>query len=219
MNLKRITLFTLAALIIGTTACAVATKRAAPLPRFSYTRSNTPKIYGPIVRLETKDHHFFCSGFVADDHYVVTAAHCLGGSKSMLINGITPAKRVGGSGREDFGLVIGDFRAYQNAKIDFTSAMSLELSNRIVNACGYPEGIHKVVCTPARILGPSFFYHVAIGELYPGMSGGPVYDMRTNTVIGINSQVSPMDAANPHFVYFARTTGILGAFEIEPKGM
>lgn len=218
MNLKRVTLFTLTALIIGTTSCAVA-KRAAPLPRFSSDRSTMPKIYGPIVRLETKDHHFFCSGFVADDHYVVTAAHCLSGSKSMLINGVTPARRVGGSGREDFGLVIGDFRSYHNAKIDFTSALSMELAGRIVNACGYPEGIHKVVCTPARILGPGFFFHVAVGELYPGMSGGPVYDIRTNTVIGINSQVSPMDSPNPNLVYFARTTGILGAFEIEPKGM
>jgi hypothetical protein len=48
------------------------------------------------------------------------------------------------------------------------------------------------------------------GFLIPGMSGGPVIDVKHGTVLAVNS------AATNGFVLVAPVMGILGSFGIEP---
>lgn len=197
--------------LIGIAAYASQPKPKQILPRLYSTDSKLPKKYSPIVRLVDNKGDFFCSGFVADDNYVITAAHCVYDAKTVMVNERTPATVIGYQGREDFALLKGDFREYGRLPFSYSTGISIALVGRMVAACGYPEGSYFVTCTPAKILGPSMFYHEAIGEMYPGMSGGPVIDIETGVVIGLNSHVSE----GPR-VYFSRLTGLPGRFDIEP---
>lgn len=165
-----------------------------------YVESYNPK-YEFIVRLHfkslAKGNVFFCTGFVISDDYLITAAHCVMNSKGLLPNEIhiyshlneetgVIAKAAGGNLRMDVALVRGDFSSFKRAKI---VSSVVDLTSPFYISCGFPFGQSKLFCYPVKIHGNYFFLYSANGFLFPGMSGGPVIDPYTGSVIALNALV------------------------------
>ncbi len=94
--------------------------------------------------------------------------------------------------------------------------MGIELMGKMVMTCGYPLGQTPLVCTPALVVAPIDSSIMAKGEMYPGMSGGPVIDPTSRQVIGLNTGTYG-DTKQPGTIIISPLMGILGAFGIEPK--
>lgn len=163
---------------------------------------------------------FFCSGFTIDDNYVITAAHCVTPNQKVFINKDIPGRVIGVNYRADYAMILGNFSNFQPLSVELTWGVMNMLAGRLVKACGYPMGQQTLVCTHGTLIGSYGDKALAHGELYPGMSGGPVFDVESNIVIGLNSAVLIDDNiyiynGNNDLVLFARLTGILGAFKLE----
>ena len=186
-------------------------------PYMGHVQHPSPK-YDAIIRLYKKD-KFSCTGFVIDDRYALTAAHCIVDKRLKLDNRKIPifdrmdkntgiiAISAGVRNRLDTGIIAGDFRDFAKMSI-YTD--SFKLSDLKVMACGFPFGRKKVMCQQFQWNGHHYFRLSARGFLYPGMSGGPVID-KSGYVIGINSAVSRGG------VVFATLVGILAQFGIEEE--
>ena len=165
----------------------------------------------------------FCSGFVIDENYIATATHCIKGSfsgptsdKLAILDewGNDTGARgmaVAVNDRVDVGLIQGDFKKFDRLKVNFYNYNVPRSSLDVFSACGYPYLQNKLTCTyffPQTNVG---FSIAGQGFLIPGMSGGPVINLKTGKVVGINS------AMGDGYVYVAPTLGMLGAFGIEPN--
>ena len=162
----------------------------------------------------------FCTGFVIDRNYIMTAAHCLGGMQYKLQkktldildnhnNVVATGIPAGLNNRIDVGIVYGDFSELPFAKVEFYKYPPLEKASTY-KTCGYPYLQKKLSCVPYFPNGNFHFSIHGIGMGIPGMSGGPMIDMKSRTVIGVNS------AMGPDGFLIAPTLGVLGAFGIEP---
>lgn len=171
---------------------------------------------GSIIRLHNNNDRFFCTGFVISDNYAITAAHCVTdefgfisekdifvyNSRSRYTNIIAHA--YGANTRMDYAVIQGDFSSFAKKKID-QNLVDIKDGNNYMS-CGFPIGIKRLFCTEVRVEGTSFFSIRGQGHLYPGMSGGPLIDLRNGKVVGVNSY------AAEGYVGFYPTIGILSAF-------
>jgi hypothetical protein len=161
----------------------------------------------------------FCSGFVADANYIITAAHCIeknyGLDKEPIQihdqygkdTGVT-AEAVAMSNRIDVGMVKGDFRKFKTLKADFYGFTPTNKPGKY-QTCGFPGLQNKLTCTEFLPQYNEGFYIAGKGFLIPGMSGGPVFDTQNEVVIGVNS------AAGSGVVLVAPLLGMLGMFGVE----
>lgn len=180
-------------------------------------------MYDPIVKLAKKGDPF-CTAFVIDANYALTAAHCIsdaggnlrGGTVQILLfddmNSGVIAKPVAVNNRVDAGLVRGDFSNFKLLQVDFYeySILTEYSTEDKFEACGYPYGQRYLTCTPFYPRSNSGFAIAGHSFLIPGMSGGPLINTRTGRVVGINI------AMGHGWAYAASTLGLLGAFGIEP---
>ena len=182
-----------------------------PSASYKYDRS--------IVRLY-RDGEFFCSGVVIGSNYVLTASHCLvDGDGVMEKKPVTVvnddgsvrvvAKPSGVNLRMDWGLLLGDFK-------QIPGAMVWEVGFQpqpAVLACGYPQGAKAITCQVLiPMMNDRFLIKCGVGGmLFPGMSGGPVFD-KEGHVVGLNVLVYPASARGG--VAYSPTTGILADFGI-----
>lgn len=121
----------------------------------------------------------FCTGFVVSPELVVTAAHCGGYMESAFFLNTKEAYSTGvfiaGDPRRDFAIIKGDFRNFKTFfKMNVGDLNSLTKINKTYLSCGYPEATKKLRCTRVTFRGPRNFFYIAYGEIYPGMSGGPL---------------------------------------------
>lgn len=123
----------------------------------------------------------YCSAWIVDSTHAFTAAHCTVGlivDKSTLIDS-TGQVEVGitdyqGDSRTDYAILTGDFSQFNAIQTVIQDAVTIDLIGQPAELCGYPGGSPELTCTRAVLKGPFNSQMLAVGELYPGMSGGPV---------------------------------------------
>lgn len=164
-------------------------------------------LFPSIIRLHDADGQFFCSGVVISDRLAATANHCV--DRTMMFGpqsfvkaiSIRPpngkdvgisASVVGGFSRSDTALITGDFSGFKKQGIitDVRLDINLLLANHIpLITCGYPWG-DRLYCNPVVKRSRNNFAIIAEGNLYPGMSGGPVMLAETGEVVALNTAVA-----------------------------
>jgi hypothetical protein len=180
------------------------------------------------IRLLYKD-SFRCTAAVVDAAFAVTAAHCvvndrgLGLESGMSITDITEThygdiKVVGLVHRLDYALIYGDFSTFRKFKIKHKklelNTLQSQLAIRNVaypeeyQACGYPMGAKTKNCVTFIPMASWGFQVIGTGQLFPGMSGGPVTDS-SGALVGVNSAVyADKSIISP-------VVGIFSAFGVE----
>lgn len=153
-----------------------------------------------IVRLhDANTGAFFCSGLVVSPTQIITAAHCVVGrstqdpdisvqaTKNSEIG--VKASVVNWNSRADYAIIKGDFRIFKTLEVETNPEdINRQFEDDTLIACGFPMG-GKLSCS--RVKGPEHcvFQFCAGGFLYPGMSGGPVINLRTGKAIALNTAV------------------------------
>ncbi len=129
----------------------------------------------------------YCTAFVIDDNYALTAAHCVLDEDGYTSLGkftvknheqkltTTLAEVAAVNLREDAALLVGDFTTFDYLPVDFRgNLLMIGLNGMPVTSCGFPRG-GPAVCVKQEVQSSFFFSYAAIGSVYlPGMSGGPV---------------------------------------------
>ena len=182
----------------------------APSPVYNAQRS--------IVRLSV-DGQFFCSGVVIGGNYILTASHCIineetGRLKHELItvegdNGRvqTIGRPVGANLRMDWGLIHGNFTS-----IPASHVMSNDVpKDAALRACGFPQGNHAIYCVMLEQNGSDLFLLKTKGLVWPGMSGGPVFD-KNDDVVALN--IRGYELSDKGGSGISPTIGILASFGI-----
>lgn len=190
------------ALIIGSCATSQVSliQREKGLPRYNATMTNGNNQHQSIIRLISDKGHFFCTGFVIDGNYALTAAHCVsngfGGMNDTDIHVYnsygfatgTIAKAVAIEGYRDVAFIKGDFSNFEAQKTDFYG-QHVPRGFKMIS-CGYPSGMFQKFCTEIEHVGNKYFqYRTKGGPIFKGMSGGPVVNSETGFAVGVNSAV------------------------------
>lgn len=169
---------------------------------------------------------FFCSGTVISPTRVLTAGHCAAAAVlevPMFGTVTTPiivkladgtvvdanAYSLAADPRTDQGLVGGHFDSVAPQKVITDPASNIHIfeTKRLIS-CGYPFGA-KLFCTKVEFVGQHDFQFSGNSHLYPGMSGGPVFDADTGEIVGINSAVEGA------LSYFANTIEIFSNLHVD----
>lgn len=165
------------------------------------TRMSHKALLPPIIRLYGPTGFFTCSGTVISKTIIVTAAHCLGGP-----GGFTPILEVraadekprgilglvaGANPNSDLAVIRGNFQDFENKRLIINTNEIIRIfqsPTKHLITCGYPHG-GDLTCVP--LLNPKqyLFQFTGSGFLYPGMSGGPVIDTDTGSIIAVNTAV------------------------------
>jgi S1-C subfamily serine protease len=78
-------------------------------------------------------------------------------------------------------------------------------------SCGFPYGQKRLYCSTIKPKAKEFFNLIADGDIFPGMSGGPVIDILTGEVVGVNSKVYEDGT-----IHVASLIGLPAQFMVEP---
>lgn len=173
------------------------------------SKLRAPRRPNSIVRLhDRKTGRFFCSGTVVSDDTIITAAHCVaqvedmgplgqmlkldesvdiraGNGVELGIYGVT----VAADPRSDQAIIHGDFKQFDARRsiTDPKKVFEIYIDPKAdLQSCGYPYS-GKLYCTPIHYVEPYNFQMAVKGQMYPGMSGGPIIDMNTGEIVGINT--------------------------------
>lgn len=172
-------------------------KAQAKLPKYGDKRNSGKNTHSAIIRLYRED-GAFCTGFVIDGNYAMTAAHCIQGNpfqhsdfeikdQDDLVTGVI-AQSVGYDPERDVAFIKGNFEDFQAYAVDFVG--NHIYTGMLMRSCGFPAGQKSAYCTNLILVGNySFKYRTVGAPLFKGMSGGPVFSTADNYVIGINSGV------------------------------
>lgn len=169
-------------------------------------RPNSPAdTYGALLRLVSLERgRTFCSATVVSHTLAITAAHCLVdetglmvttifgaigedifGSKSRPVEVRAVAAHVGA----DYAIIQGDFSGFSTVKVLDRPQSVLLLFDAPLLACGYPYNSTATCYPVGKPIVPFLGQLRSGGLMFPGMSGGPVIDISTNTLTAVNSRI------------------------------
>lgn len=169
----------------------------------------------PIVRLSYFTGEGFCTAFVVDVNYAITAAHCLIGKEKDTLslydkegNDLNVFVKVTAYDiSTDLGLISGDFTRFKPLDTEFNGEGFVDKHEYI--SCGYPHGQNHLTCSRFYPTNFNYFKVEGTGHLIPGYSGGPTIDLTTGKAVGVNHAVTD------HSVLIIPVQGLLGVFGIE----
>ena len=206
--LKYLTSITLAVnlLFIAFTATSCASKTLVvkadkSQPYIKYWSENEQGKHESIIRLISPKGYFYCTGFVVDENYALTAAHCVVNNitGSIIDEDVfiydsysndtgTVARTIAVDLYRDVAFIKGNFKAFKYQKTDFYGKVIKR--NMKVQSCGYPSGMVSKFCVELTLTGNKYFQYRAKGlPIFKGMSGGVVIDVETGYAVGVNSAV------------------------------
>ena len=151
-----------------------------------YSPGKTSKDSVAIYRLAFSD-NVTCSGFVIDDNYMITSAHCIHHPKDPVMvigkGGIYNVMAV--RTKQDLALIGGDFKGDSRVEIDFNDN---GLAYQYGISIGFPGNQRSVLLSGMVILGGIDAQIIAQGDIYRGMSGGPLVVYRGDhiRIVGVN---------------------------------
>lgn len=182
--------------------------------------------FGSIVRLHGVRGNFVCSGTVTSPNTIVTAAHCLAGATMSTLNPIPtfeirPSTEepvgiigyLGGyNGQADQAVLIGDFQLFdtRNVVTDPKTIIKRFENGKNLMTCGYPYG-GQLFCLPINNPKQFLFQFKATSYLFPGMSGGPVIDQETGSILAVNTAVMANREDGDTFVILSPTVEIFAS--------
>lgn len=187
--------------------------------RFGRAIASTQPKYNAIIRIAEPDGRSFCTAFVIDPSFAITAAHCINDNGNLRknpmvvindqgVNTHVVVQAAGMATRSDFGLIIGDFSSFKIQKTELKN-FGFNDKDRFVT-CGFPYGQKEMVCNDFHPLSNEVFAVTGKSYIVPGMSGGPVINKTTGAAVGINSYACDKDC----FAVYP-LQGFLGAFDLE----
>lgn len=154
---------------------------------------DSPAKADPIVRIKADD--LSCTGFVIDDHYVITAAHCIPDEyDTITVLSLDKTIKVKAtlfdySEQADYAALKGDFSKFNRLGIisDTKELVNVYRANNLsprLMSCGTP---YKGELLCANVTGADSYYEkvIAGGFNLPGTSGGPVIDKQTMKAVGV----------------------------------
>lgn len=186
----------------GISSCVTDTnmRQSSPnLPSFNEFRTNGKNLHPATIRLADANDYFHCTGFVIDGTYAMTAAHCVTGTLGIMSKDIIKIYDAYGnySGNavavavdrfQDVAFIKGDFTNFEFKQVDFTGK-NAKLGMHVM-ACGFPAGQYEIYCAELIHIGNNYFrYAMTGGPIFKGQSGGPVTELTSGNVIGVNSAV------------------------------
>jgi len=199
------------------------------LPAFGAGNGNlddSERTAEPFLHLVSSDGKPLCTAFVVDNNYALTAAHCVDDLAGQKINFTDINKENPSTGRVvafyvrgDIGLIKGDFLKYKRLPVLGTQAVATQLVGHTLATCGFPLGQKELVCVPTLVVAATDSRIMGRGEMYPGMSGGPlIIPGIFPVVVGINFATIDFGNGLPaDSLLFNTTLGFASAFGIEPK--
>lgn len=172
-----------------------------------FVKNDEPAQFSPIVRLSAiydGHEHFFCTGTVVSTKYIITAAHCVQGAPPDMVIMVRSVDetfggvaKVSAAGYQlDFAILEGSFAQFDKMPFETNTARIVHSfkHSRSMEACGYPGG-GDLTCQRFANAKPFTFFFSAPGvAMYPGMSGGPVIDLETGKLIGVNTAMTENEA-------------------------
>jgi V8-like Glu-specific endopeptidase len=169
--------------------------------------------------LVNANRQFFCTGFVIDGNYALTAAHCVVNEfgyirneditiySSMMENTGVTGRTVAIEQYRDVALIKGNFINFEAQKVDFYGRYVSRGVKML--SCGYPSGMFPKFCAELHHTGNrDFQYRTNGGPIFKGMSGGPVINIESDYAIGVNSAVDENSVIIGPLVGFLEAVGI-----------
>lgn len=151
-----------------------------------------------IVRLHDLDGNFFCSGVIVSDRRLLTAAHCVDSFEPKAVSIVVKSQDgeqrafawvLGSKDRADYAILGGHFQKFKKQPHTTDPKQIVPIMHdqkRVLITCGYAWG-GNLFCMPVKERGTYYFMFAGDANLYPGMSGGPVIDVKTGQVVAVNS--------------------------------
>ena len=176
----------------------------------------------PVIRLHTPETgEFFCTAVIVSPHLALTAAHCVVNLtmfdaitvRDSTGKFVTTARVAGLNERADYAIIRGNFTRTQRLKAETDPGKILKMvmdQKRQIIACGYAWS-GNMFCSTVEHRHMMIFQIAGTGFMYPGMSGGPVIDVATQTVVGVNSRVTETD------IVFSPIIEIYKACNVRPE--
>lgn len=192
--MKKLNSILLILTVAFSTSCATLNKASKTYTQQVLELSTDSTKFNAIVGVKSVDGS--CTGTVVSPTKVLTAAHCITNYVNeykvvSIVNSekkflVVDAKLIMVNKDEDIAILGGDFSEFNSIKIDPNPENDLAV-NPNFNAvnCGFAYG-GRFVCYKMNQVGKLGPLISAVGQMYQGMSGGPVIDLNSGHILGIN---------------------------------
>jgi hypothetical protein len=175
----------------------------------------TQGAHNPLYIIESNNNK--CTGFAINDHYLITAYHCVKNNDYVKLTNPDFKKNHSGFNQEgivvsidkniDIALIKGSFKDVR--KYYFPEEIK-EYGTRTIT-CGAPNHRSQIDCFRVKNLETTSNYIKGEGFSRPGMSGSPLLEERENTVRGV------LTGATGNQTFYVPINKALEAMDIYPE--